>query len=303
MGVYRSTPAKEKEFEIGASANGKIRFAAAEMQGWRITMEDAHISRVDIAEDTHLFGVFDGHGGREVAKFVQRHFVEELLKNPKFKAKQYESALQDNFLHMDEMMRTAEGKRELQEYSKNEGDEGQDFESMAGCTGNVVLIIKDVIYCANAGDSRSVLCDAGKAVELSEDHKPDNPDENKRITTAGGYVSDGRINGNLNLSRAIGDFEYKKNTSLDEKKQLVIAWPDVRQVKLNPSAEFLLMGCDGIWESMTNEEIIELTRGLLKSHGEDPKKAVEELLEKLIAPDTSTGIGCDNMTSIIIKLK
>lgn len=54
----------------------------------------------------------------------------------------------------------------------------------------------------------------GKAVELSFDHKPENPIEKERVTKAGGFISEGRINGNLNLSRAIGDLEYKKNTEL-----------------------------------------------------------------------------------------
>lgn len=51
------------------------------MQGWRTNMEDAHIMDANIAEDTAVFGVFDGHGGKEVAKFVKNHFVEELKKN------------------------------------------------------------------------------------------------------------------------------------------------------------------------------------------------------------------------------
>lgn len=67
------------------------------------------------------------------------------------------------------------------------------------------------LYIANAGDSRSILCNNGKAEELSHDHKPDNPEEKERIEYAGGQIINGRINGNLNLSRAIGDLEYKNN--------------------------------------------------------------------------------------------
>ncbi len=49
------------------------------------------------------------------------------------------------------------------------------------------------------------------AVALSEDHKPENELEKKRIEAAGGTVSENRVNGNLNLSRSLGDFEYKQN--------------------------------------------------------------------------------------------
>lgn len=84
----------------------------------------------------------------------------------------------------------------------------------AGCTANVVLITPEKIYCANAGDSRSVLCDEARTVALSEDHKPTNEEENRRITSAGGFVSFGRTNGVLSLSRALGDFDYKTDASL-----------------------------------------------------------------------------------------
>jgi len=70
------------------------------------------------------------------------------------------------------------------------------------------------MYVANAGDSRTLLSCKGKPVEMSEDHKPENEIEKKRITGAGGFITDGRINGNLNLSRCIGDFEYKKDQNL-----------------------------------------------------------------------------------------
>lgn len=68
------------------------------------------------------------------------------------------------------------------------------------------------IFCANAGDSRSVMCEKGNAVDLSKDHKPDNPGERSRIVKSGGEVIEGRVNGMLALSRAFGDFDYKPIT-------------------------------------------------------------------------------------------
>jgi serine/threonine protein phosphatase PrpC len=77
MGIYLSEPKKEKTTDIGG--NAKFDFAASCMQGWRTNMEDAHIAKVDIGPDTHVFGVFDGHGGREVALFVEKYFIRELM--------------------------------------------------------------------------------------------------------------------------------------------------------------------------------------------------------------------------------
>jgi len=71
---------------------------------------------------------------------------------------------------------------------------------------------KDYFFCANAGDSRSVLAKTSKTIEeLSEDHKPENFLEKQRIEAAGGFVEENRVNGSLNLSRSMGDFEYKSN--------------------------------------------------------------------------------------------
>mmetsp|Transcript_24199 Transcript_24199/g.21302 ORF Transcript_24199/g.21302 Transcript_24199/m.21302 type:complete len:89 (+) Transcript_24199:56-322(+) len=88
MGIYLATPNKQKD--TVEDSFGQMKYAATGMQGWRVHMEDAHISKFNIDTDTHLFGVFDGHGGKEVAKFVERHFVEEFLKNSNYKSKKYE---------------------------------------------------------------------------------------------------------------------------------------------------------------------------------------------------------------------
>jgi serine/threonine protein phosphatase PrpC len=112
-------------------------------------------------------------------------------------------------MKMDELLLAAAGKSEITAIQKEmrEKDNGPkyDEDSHAGCTANVVLITPDYIYCANAGDSRAVASIDGKTVELSKDHKPEDPIELNRITRAGGTVSYGRVNGGLNLSRALGD--------------------------------------------------------------------------------------------------
>ena len=72
------------------------------------------------------------------------------------------------------------------------------------------MITKDTIYCSNAGDSRAVLgLKNGKLIELSYDHKPDNEGEFKRVKEGGGFVEEGRVQGIIAVSRAIGDWEYK----------------------------------------------------------------------------------------------
>lgn len=265
-------------------------------------MEDAHISQFNIAPDTSVFGVFDGHGGKEVARFVERHFVEELLKNQSFKKGEYENALTENFLKMDELIQTTEGKKELMAIKSGDDDSRHDGESFAGCTACVALIVKNELYVANSGDSRCIVLAGGQAIAMSEDHKPELDIERERIQKAGGYIIDGRINGNLNLSRALGDLEYKKNTDLKPHEQLISAVPDVRRRTMTAEDELLVLGCDGIWECLTNQQISEFLQDKVRE-GKSAAKAVEDLLDNIVAPDTSTGIGCDNMTCILVTLK
>ena len=129
-------------------------------------------------------------------------------------------------------------------------------DSHAGCTANVVLITPEYIYCSNAGDSRSVARINNQTVELSRDHKPEDPIQLDRIKNAGGSVSYGRVNGGLNLSRAIGDLQYKKSTGKTQQQQMITANPDILKVK-NQSIDFIIMGCDGIWQVKTNGQMID----------------------------------------------
>jgi serine/threonine protein phosphatase PrpC len=88
---------------------------------------------------------------------------------------------------------------------------------------------------------------SGKAIALSEDHKPESEVEKTRIAKAGGTISNGRVNGGLNLSRSMGDFFYKRDKSLAYDEQLIISKPDVTVVDRSKEDEFIIMGCDGIW--------------------------------------------------------
>jgi len=127
--------------------------------------------------------------------------------------------------------------------------------------------------------------------------------EKERIQKAGGYISDGRINGNLNLSRAIGDLEYKKDDKIGVFEQLIVAVPDVKKRILTADDDFFVVGCDGIWECMPNQEIVDFVAKRLKDKDKLLSKIVEELLDTILASDTATGIGCDNMTCLIVTLK
>lgn len=180
-----------------------------------------------------------------------------------------------------------------------------------GCTAVSALLCGNKLYVANAGDSRCVLSRAGTAVAMSEDHKPNDPIELNRIQSAGGYVEAGRVCGNLNLSRCIGDFEFKKDPNLDPKNQILTCWPDIRMEEITPSDEFIILACDGIWDVLSNQQAVDFVRERLLNKetnqinlDADLVQIATECLDHCLAPETKPpGLGCDNMTLIIVLLE
>jgi len=195
-----------------------------------------------------------------------------------------------------------------EEEEEGEGEEEEDPEGYigpsAGCTAVAVLVRGTALAVANAGDSRAVLCRAGGvALPLTRDHKPTDPDELARIIGAGGFVADGRVNGSLNLSRALGDAEHKQSAGLGPEGQAVTAVPEVRAATLEAGDAFLLLACDGIWDVMTHQEAVDFVSARLAA-GEAPSTAAEALCDACLAPDTSgCGLGCDNMSAMVVLLK
>ena len=306
------------------------------MQGWRKRQEDAHVSAVSQGEkkNINVFGVFDGHGGKEISKFVANHFTEELIKNTNLST-DVPLALKETFIKMDEIMVTPESIEEIKKYarmSKEEDDiqnqnepansqmqlfsqlmtqkdpESNDISMRTGCTACVMCIdeANKKLYFANAGDSRVVMCRNGIAEPQSEDHKPEMESEKTRIYKADGWISDGRVKGNLNLTRGFGDLEYKQNKNLKPEEQMITANPDIKVVDFTNDIDFVIIGCDGIWDCLTNQEACDFVSKRLKENPDQKiSKIIEEMLDEICAQDlyNETGVGCDNMTCEVIVFK
>ncbi|KDQ11486.1 hypothetical protein BOTBODRAFT_35362 [Botryobasidium botryosum FD-172 SS1] len=290
MGQTLSEPVTHKITDSGG--NSKYIYAVSEMQGWRITMEDAHttVPRVSEEDTNGFFAVFDGHGGPAVARYAGTNVFTRLMGEEAYAAQQYREALKRAFIGIDEDLR------------KNPAF----IHDTSGCTAVAALLTDDKIYVANAGDSRSVLCVAGSAEPLSFDHKPANKLENERIVAAGGYVEYGRVNGNLALSRALGDFDYKKDPKAQPEKQIVTADPEITEHIINEEDEFLVLACDGIWDCLSSQQVCNFVRRKLAERC-DLGEICEEIMTACLAPNSDVGggggdIGCDNMTMMIVGL-
>lgn len=126
MGAYLSTPVTDKESEGGGDA--QYSYGVCAMQGWRTDMEDAHIVALDVDDEKKgnmaLFGVFDGHGGKEVAKFCAVHMARVLKGTDGYKQGNLSEALRQAYLGMDEVMKKKEHMAELEAFKGGSEDEG-----------------------------------------------------------------------------------------------------------------------------------------------------------------------------------
>ncbi|XP_022869222.1 probable protein phosphatase 2C 60 isoform X2 [Olea europaea var. sylvestris] len=330
MGIYLSTPKTEKFSEDGE--NSRLRYGLSSMQGWRSTMEDAHAAIPDLDASTSFFGVYDGHGGKVVAKFCAKYLHQQVLRHEAYLAGDIGTSVEKAFFRMDEMMRGQRGWRELavlgdkmdkftgmlegliwsprsgdkkdqvDDWSFEEGPHSDFSGPTSGSTACVAIIRYNQLVIANAGDSRCVISRNGQAYNLSRDHKPDLEVERERILKAGGFIHAGRVNGSLNLARAIGDMEFKQNKFLPADKQIVTANPDINIVELCGEDEFVVLACDGIWDCMSNQQLVDFIREELKSENK-LSVVCERVLHRCLAPSTARGEGCDNMTIIIVQFK
>ncbi|KAJ9106087.1 hypothetical protein QFC21_001227 [Naganishia friedmannii] len=142
--------------------------------------------------------------------------------------------------------------------------------------------LKRVLYTANVGDARAVLCRGGKAVRLTYDHKGSDAQEAKRITDAGGFVMNNRVNGVLAVTRSLGDSSMK---------EFVVGAPFTTETTLDVDDEFLIVACDGLWDVTEDQEAVDLIRNKT-----DPQEASKVLLDHAIH-----NYSTDNLSVMVIR--
>lgn len=294
-----------------ASPPVNVRWTSASMRGWRPTMEDTHVAvsfrNVD-SQDLAVFGVFDGHGGSDVSAMVQALLPQRLGS----RLASWSGAGGSQNLKLGELL--SEVVTEL-DATLLRGPLGvgrllhkellHPFSRM-GCTSCIAALDHErrEIVVANSGDSRAILCRKGKALALSEDHKPEDEAEFRRIARAGGRVVKAgpcyRIDGGLNLSRALGDFQYKANSLLPETEQRVVATPDVVSHSWDwEQDEFLILACDGLFERMSREGVVGFVHSRLRA-GDSPEDVLRGLLDACCAKAPNE-MGQDNETAVLVQ--
>lgn len=301
--------------EEGVFQEGTVSWAACSMQGWRPSQEDAHVAeKLDSSffPATVLFGVLDGHGGSEVSHLASHFLVKDVNECGKRQtvkdgcSTSVEKALSEALPRLDQRIRRGPwpGLGKLIPTILHPF-------TLIGCTACVAAVdfARREVVVANIGDSRAMLVRDGKACPLSEDHKPENTIERNRIRTAGGQVVRKghcfRVDGNLNLSRALGDFHLKANSALPAEKQKIIANPDFNKSNfIGGQRELLVVACDGIFERCTNQQVADLIWPRFK-RGESLVDIGKHVCRTVCARSDGcrpVEYGTDNETLILVKL-
>ncbi|XP_030549619.1 protein phosphatase 2C 51-like [Rhodamnia argentea] len=268
--------------------------------GRRRSMEDA-VTEVPGAVAGKLgsydfFGVYDGHGGANVANACRDRLHKLLVKEMEGRTdvccdgggeSEWREVMEASFGKMDEEV----------------GGKGVDSSMRtAGSTAVVAVVGEEEIVVANCGDSRAVLCRGDVAVPLSRDHKPDRPDEKERVEAAGGRVIDwngSRVLGVLATSRSIGDYYLKP---------YMTAEPEVTVSRRTGSDNFLMIASDGLWDTISNEVACQVVRRCLSGQiqrrfpeelrGSSAAEAAAVLAELAMARGSQ-----DNISVIVVELK
>ncbi|GAB2265052.1 hypothetical protein Dimus_000119 [Dionaea muscipula] len=292
-----------------------IRWGSTKLQGLREEMEDdLVIVQPETLDDGFSFAaVFDGHGGLSSVRFLRDELFKEcfaalgggmLLSGKDFNA--IRRALQDAFQNVDERLLQRLGMSEVEDES--------------GSTATAMLIQNDMLIIAHVGDSSLVLSRSGQPQVLTNPHRPYGNNtvslqEVRRIRGAGGWISNGRICGDIAVSRAFGDIRFKtrKNEMLEKgflegrwsqkfisrvrfRGDLVVASPEVSPVSLGSDAEFVLLASDGLWDYISSSEAVSFVRNQLRQHG-DVQLACESLAKAALDHRSQ-----DNITIVIADL-
>lgn len=231
---------------------------------YRQSMEDIGVMLPDFIPEKKfsLFGIFDGHGGNDVVKYIKNRLPEiikaNITKNDNYDS--IENNLTSSFHKIDE---------ELKFYDSEH----------TGSTATILLFQDNIVYCANVGDSTAFIVYDNFIKKISIDHKCTDPKEEERILLNGGKITKNRVMGQLVLSRCLGDLYCKKYG--------VSNIPDISVNKLEGNVKYVVVASDGVWDVVKENELLQLSKNRKNAEG-----FCKDLVKLAIDKDTKDNVSC-----------
>jgi len=218
-------------FTSSASSTPRhLGIASKSACGRRKAMED--MTSTHTIHGMQYAGVFDGHGGTEVA-------TECLKLGPKVR----------DLLDAGYTNHATALKRALESVDANH--------AYIGSTATVALVSNDMVTVANVGDSMAYLLRGQKTIALTQAHKPTNESERARVFALGGHITKGRVQGILAMTRALGDCALRPFVSCE---------PEVREIARSHEDRALVLATDGLWDVLSPMEVMAVVDRVLLSN-------------------------------------
>ncbi|VDD83905.1 unnamed protein product [Mesocestoides corti] len=286
MGALLDTPRTEKFNESGEGNN--LRYGLSSMQGWRVSMEDAHCAITQLPgnlKDWSFFAVFDGHAGALISERLSATCVTQLFNyeigkssnSQMYTITEVRQGIREGFLALDEDLHKS------------------------GSTAVCVLITPNHIFFVNCGDSRAMLIRDGEVGFATTDHKPAHPTEKERIQNAGGSVIVQRVNGSLAVSRfalSLGDYSYKTVRGLGPTQQLISPEPEITVIdRQKDRDQLIVLACDGVWDVMSNEDLCQVVGERMRCV-DDLSRVCDEVIDYCLYRGSS-----DNMSIVLVAFE
>jgi serine/threonine protein phosphatase PrpC len=308
-----STQNVPEDLKVNALPTGRVKSISSQSQagkgedGFTKVNQDSFLVLQNEynLKDFNVFSVMDGHGvnGHLVSRFTTKYFTSFFKKNKKMNSS---NSSEDQIFYRLKKNDYDVLKRVFR-HAERDLEKNDDIDAnFSGTTCVMVFQVGERIICANVGDSRAIMVKGNKAIPLSFDQKPDDPEESKRIKENGGEISqyeeDGEKSGpfrvwkkgeaypGIAMSRSIGDFIASKLGVIPEPKFL--------EEKIDKDTKFIIVASDGIWEFLDNDTVKNITMPYYEKN--DPNGACKELIKRATEFWNQEDIVVDDITCIVV---
>lgn len=282
--------------------SGYVQYGIQSIQGKRPEQEDSHLAvkksekpkDVGIDEESPLsfFGVYDGHGGQRAAQYASENIYKIFIEKEK-STRKFQQVMKDAFIQVEEEI-------------MNKAKEDDTFTD--GTTACVAVLKSHTMVIGNVGDTEMVLArrvrEELRSIVLTEVHNVGkNSKEVERILKAGGQISESqkRIKHprfpmcTISVSRSLGDSFFKLNEHTEGRPSGLISEPYIVEISLTSRDEFAVIACDGVWDVLTYDQVVNFIAYELKAHN-NAQTAAENLVEKALANGSK-----DNITAVVLR--